>query len=330
MTLFTGRRSDIGIGKESSRGSTGASAEYWLPYAAMSYMEKVNKVRDDTGFGVIETPRGADIVKRWTEGDIEFNIRDQSIGLVLLALFGTETFDDDAPAAGVGRHTFTVSQSNLHQSITIFKKDAVETLASPNAVIKSLSLRAVLDQYVRATAGFIGKVFQNDTETVAYVSENKFRPQDLALKIAATNADLAGASALTTVRALQLDIEKNVEDYQGLGDVDPVDFVNKDFQVTGNFEIAFEDTTYKNYTLLNTLRAMSIKLTNAEVVAAGTTNPSLEIVLDEVDFDNFDLEQANENVVVLTANFTAHYNATNSRMIRAILENSKNTAYQIA
>jgi hypothetical protein len=324
---YTGRRAAVGIGKESSRGSTGASAEYWIPHAALSYLEKVNKIRDDSGFGVIETPKGSDVIKRWTEGDIEFNIRDLSVGLIFLALLGTEAFEADTPASGVGRHTFTVATSNQHQSLTIFKKNPVETLASANAVIKSLSLRAVLDQYVRITAGFIGKVFQNDTETVAYVSENKFRPQDLVIKLASNTSGLAATSAISTIRSLTLNVEKNVEDYQGLSSVDPVDFVNKDFQVTGSFEIAFENNTYKGYSLLNTLEAMSIKLLNAGAISSGTTNPSLEIILDEVDFDNFDMDESNENVAVLTANFTAHYNDTNSQMIKAILENSKNTAY---
>jgi len=324
---FTGRRNDFGISKETTRGTTAASADYWLPYAVYSFSEKVLKVRDDTGLGTIETPRGSDIIKRWTEGDVEFNIRDQSIGLILLALFGKETFDDDAPESDVGTHTFTIAASNQHQSLSIWKKNPIETLQAGNAVLTSFSLNAVLDQYLRATIGVVGKLFGNDTDTVAYVAENKFRPQDVAIKLAATENELAGANALTTIRNLSLEINKNVEDYQGLGDVDPIDWVNKDFEVTGNFEIAFENDTYKDLTLLNQLRAMSVKVTNAGVYAAGTTNPSLELILDQVDFEDPDVDEANENVAILTANFVGHYSQTNSRMIRAILINGRNTAY---
>jgi len=324
---FTGRRADIGISKETTRGTTAAAADYWLPYAAYSFNEKVQKVRDDTGLGTIETPRGSDIVKRWNEGDIEFNIRDQSIGLILLALFGAETFDDDAPEADVGTHTFTVAASNQHQSLSVWKKNPIETLQAGNVVIANFALNAVLDQYLRATIGVIGKMFGNDTDTVAYVAENKFRPQDLAIKLAATENELSGASPLTTIRSLSLNINKNVEDYQGLGAIDPVDWVNKDLEATGSFEIALENDTYKDLTLLNQLRAISLKVTNSGVYAAGTTNPSLELILDHVDFEDFDIDEANENVAILTANFVAHYSQTNSRMIRAILINSKNSAY---
>jgi len=326
-TPFTGRRSDIGISKETTRGTTAASVDYWLPYAAYSFSEKVAKIRDDTGIGVLETPSGADLVKRWTEGDIEFNIRDTSVGLILLSLFGTEDFDADTPQSDVGTHTFTVELGNQHQSLTVWKKNPVETLAAGNVIISNFALNAVLDQYVRVTVGLIGGIFGNDTDTVAYVAEDKFRPQDVAIKIAATESELSGANALTTVRSLSLSVNKNTEDYQGLGDVDPVDFVNRNIEVSGSFEIAFENDTYKDYTLLNQLRAISIKLTNADATIGASTNPSLEIILDQVDFDSFDIDEANENVAVLTANFIAHYSQDNSRMIRAILINDRNTAY---
>lgn len=326
-TPFSGRRTDIGITKEASRGTTAGSVDYWIPYAAYSFNEKILKVKDDTGLGTIETPRSSDIVKRWTEGDIEFNLRDQSIGLLLLALFGTESFSVDTPQSGVGRHTFTVAASNQHQSLSVFKKNPVETLQAGNCMVTSFALRSVLDQYVRATVGLIGKQFGNDTATVSYANENRFRPQDLTLKLAATNAELAAASAITTVRSLSLNVQKNVEDYQGLGSIDPVDFVNKDFVVSGELEIAFENDTYKDLVLLNSLRAISIKYANTNAVVGSTTRPSLEIVLDEVDFDSFDLDEANENIAILTIQFSGHYNQANSRMIRAILENSRNTAY---
>ncbi len=326
-TPFTGRRNDVGFTKEGTRGTTAASVDYWIPYAAFSFIEKVQKVRDDTGLGTIEQPRTADLVKRWSEGDIEFNLRDQSIGLILLSLFGTETFATNTPQSGVGRHTFIVAASNQHQSLSVWQKNPVQTLQAGNCMVSSFALRAVLDQYIRANVGLIGKVFGVDTGTVSYVAENRFRPQDVTLKLAATQGELAGASAITTVRAFNLMVNKNVEEYQGLGSLDPVDFVNRDLQVSGDFEVAFEDTTYKNLTLGNDFRAMSFKVSNGGVTIGTSTNPSLEVILDQVDFDNFDIDRANENLVVLTANFTGHYSQANSRMIRAILENSKNAAY---
>ena len=324
---YTGRRVGVGFSKEGTRGTTAASADYWIPYAAYSFYEKVAKVKDESGISKIEKPISADIVKKWTEGDIEFNVRDQSIGLILLSLFGTETFQTNIPQSGVGTHTFTVATSNQHQSLSVWRKSPVITQQAGNVMITSFQLRAVLDQYLRATVGLIGKIFGTDTGTVSYVSENRFRPQDAVIKLAATYNELSGASSIGTIRALEMSFSKNVEDYQGLGDVNPADFVNKDMQVSGNFEIVLENNTYTNMTLLNQFKAMSVKFANTGIIIGTSTNPSLEIILDEVDFDPFDIEEANENVSILRVNFTGHYNQTNSRMAQAILINGKNAAY---
>lgn len=324
---YTGRRAAIGFGKETTRG-TGVAAAFWLPYATMSYFEKVTKVRDDSGFSVIEQPIGADLVKRWNEGDIEFNIRDQSVGLLLLSLFGTETFTTNQPTTGAGRHTFSVAESNQHQSLSIIRKTPVETQRSVNAMITSLQIKAVLDQYVRGTAGFMGKLFGSHTDTVSYLTtENKFRPQDVVMKLASNIAGLSGATALTTVRSVTMNIQKNVEDYQGLGSLDPVDFINRNFTVTLDFEIALEATTYKDLTLNNTFQAVSVAFINDNNAIGVSSDPKLEFQFDEVDYGTFDVAEANDNVAIITAHATGHYNQTNSSMLKAILDNAKNTAY---
>lgn len=327
MARFSGRRTDIGISKESSRGTTAGSADYWLPYAGYNFNEKVEKVRDESGLGVLSTPQGAEIVREWSEGEITAKVRDQSVGLILLALFGTETFATDTPEADVGRHTFTLAASNQHQSLSVWKKNPAETLQAGNVVVSSLGLQTVVDQYVEMTIGLMGKKFGTDADTVAYVSENKFRPQDVTIKLAATANELSGAAAITTMRSLNLNFNKNVEMYPALSSKTPVDFLNKDFEVSGDMEILFEDLTYKNHVLLGQNRAMSIKFANTAAIAGGTTNPSLEFIFDELDFGEFSPDDENSNINVLTLNFNALYNVANSRMVRAILENSKNAAY---
>jgi hypothetical protein len=324
---YSGRRAAIGFTKSTTRDTTSASVDYWVPFAAYSFNEKVTKAKDDNGLGYLESPRGADIIKRWNEGDIEFNIRDKFIGLLLLSLFGSESNAAASPQAGCGTHTFSVAESNQHQSLNIWKKTPVEALQAGNCMINSFSLKAVLDQYVRATVGFLGKQFGNDVATVTEVLENKFRPQDLSIKLASDVASLSGASAITTIRSLTLDINKNVEDYQGLGNVNPVDFVNRDFSFSLEVELALEAQTYKNLVLNNALQAASIKMTNNSVIIGTSTNPSLEFVADQLHFESFDVDDSLENIVKLTLRAEGTYHAGNARALRAILINSKTTAY---
>ncbi len=327
MSGFSGRLAKIGIAKQTDRDNTASSVDYWIPQVAYSFTEKVVKIKDESGLGTLATPQGSDIVKEWTEGDITMHIRDLSIGLLLLSLFGTETFDNDNPESGVGEHVFTLAESNLHQSLTIFKNDELESLASSNAMITSMQIQAVLDQYAQITFGLMGEKFASQVETVAYVAENKFRPQDLVIKLASTIAGLAGSSAEGKIRSINFTVNKNVEDFQGLGSVTPDDFYNKDFMVEGNMEVLFDAVTFKNYVLNNTNRAMSLEFINTGVTIGASTNPSLKFEFDEVTFDEFTQDYDNANLVTVSISFTALYNMTNASMLKATLYNTRNTAY---
>ena len=327
MARYSGRRISIGIAKEAVRGTLEGTADYWLPHAEFNAMETLQKVRDDSGFGVIETPTQSDIVKETMEGDLEMNIRDDSIGLLLLALFGTETFSADDPEAGVGTHTFTVAETNQHQSLTVFENNPVRQVASAGCMVNSASFEVVLDQYIRASFSLIGEKFDTYSNSAAYTAETKFRPQDVSIKFAAAVANLGAASAVSTIRRFALEFNKNVEDFQGLGSVTPVDFLNKDFNLSGEVEILFEDETYLNYALNNTYRAIRLTMTNTGVTIGAATNPSLQFDLSQVDFDEPDIDKGRENIGVLTLPFTAHYKLGETDMVEAQLINDVNSAY---
>lgn len=327
MTRISGRNYSVGIAKENARGTLHGAAQYWLPHTAFSAIERIEKVRNESGLGVLETPLRADYTKRFTEGDLEMHVHDKSIGLLLLSLFGAESFSTSTPEANVGTHTFTVANSNQHQSLSLYLASGIRDVASANAVVNSMSFEAVLDQYVKITTNFMGKVLATYDQTVSYVAENLFRPTDVTIKFAAAVANLAAASAVGTVRRFQFTVNKNVEDYQGLGNYDPVDFLNRNFEVTGELEILFEDTTYINYVLNNTFKAMRLAMKNGGVTVGTVTNPSLTFDFSQVDFHDPEVDRSLENTVVLTLSFTAHYKLSETDMLEAVLVNGVNTAY---
>ena len=328
MGKYSGRRIGIGIAKESSRGTKAGTPEYWLPYATFNGMETLAKVRDDSGFATIETPADADIVRQWMEGDLEMNIRSKSIGLLLLSLFGTETFDDDNPEAGVGQHTFTVANTNQHQSLTLFEDNPEREVAAAGVVVTSMGLELVLDQYARASFGLMGKTFEDYASTASFVAESKFRPQDVTVKLAADVASLTAASALTSVESVSLEINKNVEVQDGFnGSTDPIDFLNLDFEVSGEITLMHNGDTELDYALNNTLRAMRIDIENTDDTIGAASNPSLRFDLSQVDFDEPSIDKGLSNRAILTLSFTAHYKLSETDMIEARLINAVNTAY---
>ena len=138
---YAARRVSLGIGKETTRGTL-VSASFWEKWATLKLDDKLQEVIDASAIGQIEAGENAFAVHKWSEGEVDANVKDKSFGLWLLALLGKDT--PVAKAGGnssVYDHTFSVLQSNQHQSLTLSIDDPVnDDYRYGNAMLDSLEL----------------------------------------------------------------------------------------------------------------------------------------------------------------------------------------------
>jgi len=309
MSKITGRLVSLGIAKETVRGA-GASPAMWLPQTEFSVADKVEKVRDDSGFGNLADSQDIAVAEKYAEGDIAGQLRDQTFGYFLLALLGSVS----SSASGAGySHAFSLSQSNQHQSLSLVKKDALSAQMFKLTMLKSLGIKVALDSFVSFTAGILAKNGAATTATAAPSAENRFTKKHVSVKLGAAITDLAAATALD-LKSLELNIEKNVIRDSGFGTVQPLDILNKSLSVSGSFSLNYEDQTFHDYVMGGTKKAMRLTLNNTDVDLGSGLRPSLTIDLPSVDFDwtpNYALEE----IVSQTINFKANYDLTNAQQI---------------
>lgn len=206
MSKYIGRLVDLGIGRETSRGS-GVSPTYWVPKVSFSFDDKIVKARSDAGIGELADSEEAFVTTKYGAGDLEAEIRDQSFGLFLYALLGT--CSTSGPTDSAYTHAFTIQEGVQHQSLSLVVIDPNTTELYRLVMLDSLEILAELDQVVRFTASFMGKTSKGASETASYTAENKFTKKHLSFKVAAAVGDLAAASALSLKR-LRLTINQNV------------------------------------------------------------------------------------------------------------------------
>lgn len=325
MPRFAGRLVDVGFGKEATRG-TGVAASKWVPKQSLSLQDKAEIVTDDSGLGRIEGELGADLVKRWSEGSIEGVLRDDSIGLILLALFGAAPTSVQQGVTGVYDHAFTVANNNQHASLSIVIKDANETMQMALAMLESLEIDYALGKYITYTAEWKGKKGATTTATVAYTNENRFRPQDVTAKFATNIAGL-GAAAAAKVKNLKLKFTKKLEDYQALGSVDLEDVLNTTFAVELTLELLWEDATYKDYVFNQSRRACSISIKNTAVtIGTAAANPELYFEFASLSFDDWTRNNGQDEIVSQTVHAKALYSLTDAKEVSARLTNTQ-TSY---
>lgn len=216
MTVFIGRQFSIGIGKEATRG-TAVAASYWVQKTDFSVEDKIATVVDDASIAVIEDAQNQEITQKYSEGSIGGRITDQTFGLLLMAVYGTDTVG--AVETGVKDHVFTVAQSAQHPSLTVVVNEpnatGANSLSYPLAMIDSLNIHAEVGKWGTYKATWRANTPTTSTPTVAFTSENGFNPQFINAQIAPTYAGLNGTltatgTAASTVHVTGLSINTNL------------------------------------------------------------------------------------------------------------------------
>lgn len=310
MAKFIGRRINLGLGKESTRG-VGVAPSFWLPKISFGFDDKATVIRSGASAGNIGAgPESSHVVEQFAEGDFEGEIRDVSFGVLLSALFGAAP--SSAVFSGAYKHTYTLTNSNEHASLSIGVDDPIGDLLFELAMINSLKITVLPGDLVKFVCNFVSKRSADSTLTPAYTSENKFIGKHLNFKVAADSGSL-DAAALIGLKRLELNFQKNVVRDNAGGTIQPVDINNLSFNIFGSFELNYEDRVYRNYMLNGTNRALRIDVVNNDVTI-GTTNPAFRIDLGVVDFEAWEPIKDNDELARQTINFNALWDLTNSRL----------------
>ena len=321
MPKAIGNLVKLGIGKESTRGSA-VSPAYWIFKTELDWQEKVEHAIEESSVGVIADATDAEIVRKWAEGSFGGNIKDKSIGLILLSLFGEVSSAVKGGETAVYEHTFSLLNSAQHPSLTLAIDDPWQDYKFPLAMIESLEIKYERGKFINYTASFKSKKGETASLTASYTPENSFRPQDFVLKIASNLSGLDAADAVN-IKSATLKFEKNLEIDDVLGSIDPVDILNKQFVCTGEIEALFEDeTTFKSAFLNDVAKALRFDIKNTAVTIGNSSNPQLRIDLAKVKFTELTRATPIGDLVVQTIGFKAFYSIEDSKMLQVVLTNT--------
>lgn len=318
MTKIIGRLIDVGIGAESSRGG-GIAPTFWIPKANYNFDDKVVKAKSNQSYGSIAMDGNQSIAARnWSEGLLEMDMMDKPFGLLLYALLGAKSVS--GPSDSAYTHTFTLANTNQHQSLAITaKQSTLATMMYKLGMIESLTLEIVPDQIVKVSVELKGKRgVTSVVGTASYAAYNKFVGRDLSFKIASLTSGLTAATAIP-VKKFTLKFEKNLLLDHSLGTVQPQDILNQGFRISGDVELDYQDRTYADYMSDGSYKAVRINLTNrrTDAVIGAATNPSFTLDLSRVEFEGWEPAYPNDEIVNQKFTFMALYDITNGNLINS-------------
>jgi len=319
MSEILKRKFNIGIGKESARGTKVAPA-IWLKPTSEDFNDQAEVIATERSMGIIEDSDDQVVVKKFASGVIAGELFDKSFGYLLLGALGAVSSAESADS-GVYNHTFTVLQSAQHPTLTLeIKRGDIEQKAYPNAVIENLKISAGVNQYVMFEADIRAKTGETASNTPSYVVENYFLAKDISVKLADDYDDLGSASAID-VKSVDIEIAKNIEDDDVLGTDGPSDFLNKQMVIEGTMVLNFATVYEKNYMLDSATKAMRVEMNNTAVTIGATSHPKLVIDLAKVKFSEAPITGGNNDIAQIEVKFKGFYSSAEAFSIKAILTN---------
>jgi len=325
MAKITGRLVSAGIGVESTRG-TSVAPTFWVPDTTFSMQDVSTKAPDDNAFGTLADAVDADIVSQLAKGSIGGILRDTHVGAILKSLFGTVASVNHSGETTVKDHTFTVAQNCQHPSMTIVSTDSNENIRFALGMVEKFVITYELGKYVSYQVDFQAKKGATGTDTVAYTAENKFRPQDVTLKLASSVAGLTGATA-TKVKKLTLTIQPTLSVEYVLGSIDVDDICNIGFKTSLDVELLYQDLTWKNYDFNNTKQAVSVDIVRNDVTLGTAAHPELNFTFQPGFFEKWTKNIKTTALVDQKITFNGLYNlGSAAAQLQAVLTNTQ-TSY---
>lgn len=310
---FTGRREGIGVGIETVPG-TSVAPQVWLRWLDNGFQNTKESIENESAMGVVDRVNASAVVRKWSEGTIGGKVTSQGIGFLLLGMFGTCT--TGSVQSGIYPHTFSVNQSAIPRTLTIARSSPLQSQRHSYGTIDNLEITAETGGWVQVSTAIKARVGVNSTETVAFQTEKEFTSKNVTLKIAANTAGLAGATA-TPASRVQIVMERTSEAYWPLGTDDAPEFDRGSFEARGEFVVRMTDTQYEDDFLANTIKAMSIALTN--------DTESLTFTASKVTYRELESTKDRDNVVTATVQFFCEFDTATNSSIVPVLRNTKSS-----
>lgn len=320
MSDFSGRKVAYGIAKEATRG-TAVLPTYWISWMAAEVADTAKTVTNDSAINVLDKSLGAAVTETSGGGKIDGIVTDQAFGLLLYACLGSHAVAAHTGETLVYDHTFTESQSNQAQSLTITRKDPNVVNQFALAMLKTLEIDVVTGEYVKFTSDWVTQPSVSNTASVTEITENNFISKNATVKLATNLAGLTAATAIP-IKDFKITIEKDVNPYFVLGQNNPNEIFSQETTVKGDFTLRYTDDTYKTLRFNNTPQALLLDLKNTAVTIGTAANPELQIQMPQIFLTDWKPAQPIAGMVEQTITFEGTFSIGSAYMLQAIFTNT--------
>jgi len=325
MPKLRGDNVQIGVATEGTRNTFESPADF-IPGrspAGVTIQTEKTPIEEARGTGV--NSQGSELVRKWAEGDLEFNVRAETIGYILYSLMGTVNSTEDG-STGTYDHTFQINASSpLFQTLSLAlanENSNYQDYGYVGAVVSSLELETPADDVVQATVSpFVAQdeTTQNDFSPAYADTDALFNHTDVTIEMASDVGSLSGNSQ--TLKEFSLSIDNNSDGNNQMGDENPEEILAGLVEISGSLTADYENEDLHNDYAQNNSLALRVTMERSDLSLASGDSPRLRFTMPHITFEDYDQDRSLEDVVTEGIDFQAHYDSTEAYAIEAELRN---------
>lgn len=322
MSYTKGSDVNLGVAQEATRGTHSTPTD-WVPARTPTgiTVQQEKYLVEETNAAGVDTS-ASEIVQKSAGGDLEFNVRNGTLGHFLKSLLGKVT--TTSVETGVYKHVFTVDPKAQKPvlSLALAQEGGAQHYAYTTAGVNSLELRTPINELVNATAQFMAvKEAEHADFTPAFASTDYyFRHSGVVIKLASGVSGLDSADAIS-LKEFSNTIEGNVSKNQNIGSVYPNDVLAGRLALSGSFTADYTDKTHHDSFEQGTYQALRIDMTRDDVTLGTSSNPKLTIDYPRVSFESYESDRPLDDILKDNVEFKAHYDASEAKAIEVTLIN---------
>ena len=323
MSKFIWRKQNVWFGQEGVRGVK-SSFPIWFPKTSFDFGDRIETVEDDASLGSRISTTDIEVSKHYGAGKFEGKVQANNIGELLFSLLGSNTITEVVPWK-IYEHLFKIDNSNTLPTLTIFTQDPNGAFFYPLASITSLTISAVIGEFITVSVDFKSKKGEVDTQTATYTEDYPFRARNSTFKRADTEADLVGENPACIESFELVFTSESIEQYCLNAWSEPIDFINGKLEITGNITVVHNDhTTYREPAVNGTSQALQFWLEDTAVDMLWETgeHPTLEFTLPTIKYTDYTKDNSNDSLVKENISFKVYQKDSSVDPIRGRLKNT--------
>lgn len=326
MAEVIGRRGTIGVAIEATPGTPQGSPSVFLPFTENTILGHHEPIANISAKGSRVKEFSSVPGKRWGEGSLKAFLDATNVGYLLKSAFGTESLTIKNASPPTYDHLFypTVS-GNVPASMTLWDFKGVDTEQYAYASVDQLDIQVDESGIATVSAAIKAKAPSTvSSPTLTTTSGYLFTWKDMNVGFGAT-PQAAIAATPTKLTLFKMTLKNNLELNYKSGSQQPDTLVMGPVEITGEYDLFFENTTDRNNYYNNAKQSMVVTLTGADLGSG--FSESLQIVFKKIRIHQMNMETGIDKLFAIKCSFVAEWSQDLAGFVDVTLRNGKSTAY---